>query len=85
MNDNPYSVTLLPDEFHELLSKYENYVKWWHKDMPPQQLELSGRVLDKLHKADATHICLDEFQAGERTHASLGKTVSGRKYLTDWQ
>ena len=55
----------MPDEFHELLSEYENYVEWCHKGMTPRQLELSSRVLEKLRQADATHVCLDEIEQEE--------------------
>ena len=59
MEDNPYIVLLKPDEFHELLSEYENYVEWAKKSMTEVEKGLSTRVLEKLHEADATHICLD--------------------------
>ena len=65
MEDNSYKVPdLLPDEYHELFSEYENYVEWAQKSMTEEQKELSGRVLKKLHKADEDHVCLDEVQEG---------------------
>jgi len=39
-----YVVTLLPDEFHELLSEYENFFYWCQKTMTPEQKELAERV-----------------------------------------
>ena len=60
MEDNPYTVKLAPDEFHELLSEYENCWEWCEKSMTDKQRELAGRVLDKLRAADATHVCVDE-------------------------
>lgn len=63
MEDNLYIVELLPDEFHELLSEYENFVEWCGKSMSHEQKELAERVLKKLHEADATHVCIDEVEA----------------------
>ncbi len=60
LEDNPYIVELKPDEFHELLSEYENYFEWCHKGMDARQRELAERVLTKLRQADAEHVCLDE-------------------------
>jgi hypothetical protein len=61
VEDNPYRIPdLLPDEYHELFSEYENFFEWCHKDMTPKQLEVSGRVLEKLRQADKDHVCLDE-------------------------
>ena len=57
--ENLYIVTHLPEEFHELLNEYENYVEWVHKSMTEEEKELSTRVLEKLHEADATHVCID--------------------------
>ena len=54
-----YIVTLLPEEFYELLSEYENFVEWAKKSMREEEKELSTRVLEKLHEADATHVCID--------------------------
>jgi hypothetical protein len=54
-----YVVTLLPEEFHELLSEYENYVEWVPKSMREEEKELFARVLAKLQEADATHVCID--------------------------
>ena len=63
MEDNLYIVELTPDEFHELLSEYENFVEWCRESMPHGQKELAERVLKKLHEADATHVCIDEVEA----------------------
>ena len=60
MEDNPYLVYLMPDEFNELLGSYENFVEWCKKDFTQEQQELASRVLKKLHEADATHVCVDE-------------------------
>ncbi len=62
MDDNPYIVYLKPDEFHELISEYENYVEWCHKDMDTKQRALADRVLAKLRQADTEHVCVDEMQ-----------------------
>ena len=63
MEDNPYDnsyiVELDPEEFHELLSEYENYVEWAKKSMREEEKELSTRVLERLREADATHVCID--------------------------
>ncbi len=56
MEDNPYIVHLAPDEFHELLSEYENHWEWCEKTMTDREWELARRVLEKLHEADATHV-----------------------------
>lgn len=69
MEDNLYSVQLAPDEFHELISEYENYVEWCHKDMTPPQQALAERVLEKLRQADNDHVCLDEVQEGGTNEA----------------
>jgi ribonuclease HII len=60
VEDNPYLVILLPDEFNELLGSYENFVECCKKEMTQEQFELSARVLEKLQHADATHVCVDE-------------------------
>ena len=60
MEDNPYIVNLKPDEFHELISEYVNYVEWCRKDMDTRQRELAERVLAKLRQAGAEHVCVDE-------------------------
>jgi len=57
VEDNPYIVNLKPDEFHKLLSKYENYAEWAQKSMTAEQQELSTRVLERLRQADATRVC----------------------------
>jgi hypothetical protein len=54
-----YIVTLLPEDFHELLNEYENYVEWVHKSMTEEEKELSTWVLEKLQEGDATHVCID--------------------------
>ncbi len=46
-------------EFHELLSEYENYVEWAKKSMTEEEKELSTRLLEKLHEAYSTHVCID--------------------------
>jgi hypothetical protein len=63
-----YIVTLLPEESHELSSEYENYVEWVHKSMREEEKELSTRMLEKLQEADATHVCIDALDKGERNH-----------------
>ena len=63
--DNPYIVKLRPDEFNELLSEYETFVEWSHKDMDTRQRELAERVLAKLRQADAEHVCVDELEEGK--------------------
>src|SRR2546430_2548688 len=60
LEDNPYIVIYAPDEFHEALSEYENYVEWAKKAMTEEQKEVAERVLQRLHEADAIHVCLDE-------------------------
>jgi hypothetical protein len=47
VEDNPYIVYLTLDEFHELISEYENYVEWCHKEMDTWQRALAERVLAK--------------------------------------
>ena len=70
MEDNPYKVPdLLPDEFHELISEYENFYEWCHFLVTPKQKELAERVLEKLRQADENHVCLDELEEGESNHA----------------
>ena len=70
VEDNPYRIPdLLPDEYHELLSEYETFYDWCHKDMTLKQRELSGRVLEKLRQADNDHVCLDEVQEGGTNEA----------------
>ena len=64
MEDNPYIVELAPDEFHELLSEYENYVEWSQKHMDTRQKEVSSRVLAKLRQSDTAHVCVDDIQEG---------------------
>ncbi len=66
MEDNLYIVRLRPDEFHELLTDYENSVEWRGKSMTDEQRALSSRVLEKLHQADFAHVCVDE-EEGEAT------------------
>jgi len=65
--DNPYLVSLDPEEFHELLSAYENFVEWCWKDMTDEQQALAKRVLNRLREADATHVCLDEIDEEKNT------------------
>jgi phosphomevalonate kinase len=60
LEDNLYIVTLVPDEFHELISEYENYVEWSLKSMTDEQKAMAQRVLKRLHEADTLHVCLDE-------------------------
>ncbi|MGZ3642816.1 MAG: hypothetical protein ACXVCM_03105 [Ktedonobacteraceae bacterium] len=60
MEDNLYIVTLVPDEFHELISEYENYVEWSLKSMTDAQKAIAERVLKRLYEADTLHVCLDE-------------------------
>jgi hypothetical protein len=64
--EDHYIVTLLPEEFRELLNEYENYVEWVPKSMREEEKELSARVLEKLHEADATDVCIDESYKEER-------------------
>ncbi len=72
--DNPYRIPdLLPDEFHELLSDYENSYAWRHKSMDERQQELAQRVLAKLRQADTEHVCLDEMQEGGTTSTEWAK------------
>ncbi len=67
-NDNPYHIpNLLPDEFHELLSDYENSYEWRQKGMDEREKALAQRVLTKLRQADKEHVCLDEIQEGGMT------------------
>jgi ribosomal protein S24E len=60
VEDNPSIVTLLPDEFNELLSEYQNFFDWNKKKLDIRQRELAERVLAKLRQADAEHVCVDE-------------------------
>lgn len=83
--DNPYRIPdLLPDEYNELLSEYENFVEWSHKEMDARQKELSGRVLAKLRQADIDHVCLDEIQEGGTTKTEWAKPfLIANLYRTD--
>ena len=60
-----YIVTLLPEEFYELFSEYENFVEWAKKSMTEVEKELFTRVLEKLYEADATYVCLDALDKEE--------------------
>ncbi len=72
--DNPYRIPdLLPDEFHELLSDYENSYAWRQKGMDERQRELAQRVLAKLQQADKDHVCLDDMQEGGTTSTEWAK------------
>ncbi len=72
--DNPYHIPdLLPDEFHELLSDYENSYEWRQKGMDERQKELAQRVLAKLRQADENHVCLDEVEEGGTTSTEWAK------------
>ncbi len=72
--DNPYRIPdLLPDEFHELLSEYENSYAWRQKGMDERQRELAQRVLAKLQQADKDHVCLDDMQEGGTTTTEWAK------------
>jgi hypothetical protein len=74
VEDNPYRIPdLLPDEFHELLSDYENSFAWRHKGMDERQQELAQRVLAKLRQAGKDHVCLDEVQEGGMTATEWAK------------
>jgi hypothetical protein len=74
VEDNPYLVSLAPDELHELLSEYETYVEWSHKVMETGQRAVAERVIHKLRQADATHLCLDE--TDQPQHAQQSKQFS---------
>ena len=72
--DNSYRIPdLLSDEFHELLSDYENSFAWRQKGMDERQQELAQRVLVKLKQADREHVCLDEMQEGGMTPTEWAK------------
>ncbi len=72
--DNPYHIPdLLPDEFHELLSDYENSYAWRHKGMDEREKALAERVLAKLRQADKDHVCLDEVEEGGTTSTEWAK------------
>ncbi len=72
--DNPYHIPdLLPDEFHELLSDYENSYAWRQKGMDEREKELTQRVLAKLRQADENHVCLDEVPEGGTTATEWAK------------
>ncbi len=74
VEDNPYRIPdLLPDEFHELLSDYENSYEWRHKGMDERQKVLAQRVLAKLRQADENHVCLDEVREGGMTPTEWAK------------
>jgi hypothetical protein len=60
-----YVVTLLSEEFHELLNEYENYVEWAKKSMRGEEKELSTRMLEKPQEGDATYVCLDALDKEE--------------------
>ena len=69
MEDNPYRVPdLLPDEFHELFSEYENYVNGVTRGCTNNK-ELSGRVLKSSGRQTTDHVCLDEVQEGGTNEA----------------
>jgi len=44
LEDTLYIVKLEPDEFHELLSEYENFFEWYGQSMPQEQKELAQRL-----------------------------------------
>ncbi len=74
VEDNPYRIPdLLPDEFHELLSDYENSYQWRQKGMDEREQELTQRVLAKLRQADENHVCLDEVEEGGTTSTEWAK------------
>ena len=82
--DNPYRIPdLLPEEFHELLSDYENSYEWRHKSMDERQKALAQRVLAKLRQADREHVCLDEVEEGTSSTEWVKPFLIVNLYRTD--
>ena len=78
--DNPYRIPdLLPDEFHELLSDYENSYEWRDE----RQKALAQRVLAKLKQADRVQVCLDEVEEGTSSTEWVKPFLIANLYRTD--